>query len=265
MDNNYLQYNRERWNALVAGDIEWSRPRTDLDAAGARAILEEGGRLDMLGIDDFSGKNVLCLANGGGQQSVIFSLLGANVTVLDLSDAQLEKDRQMAAHHGYEVRLIQGSMTDLSTLADDSFDLVWQAYSINFIPDPLPVLAEVGRVLRAGGRYYLQFSNPSWTMEESDWTEQGYPLRVPIQQGRELNHLDPHWDVDDSEGNVQKILGPREWMHTYGTLVNGLGRNGLYVYAMYEGPPGDISAEPGSWDHLRAWLPIWPAMFSLKV
>ncbi|MGB1252673.1 MAG: class I SAM-dependent methyltransferase [Candidatus Promineifilaceae bacterium] len=260
----YIQYNKERWTALVEAGIEWSRPLADLDAAGARAKLVEGNRLEMLGVSDFTDLNVLCLASGGGQQSVMFSLLGANVTVLDFADAQLEKDRAMAVQYGYDVRLIQGNMTDLSMLADGSFDLVWQPYSINFVPDPLPVLAEVGRILRAGGRYYLQFCNPSWTMEESDWTEMGYPMRVPIEQGREMSHLDPHWDIVDGEGKPQRVLGPREWMHTYATLINGLGRNGMQVYAMYEGPPGDISAETGTWEHIKAWMPLWPAFFSIK-
>ena len=41
--------------------------------------------------------DVLCLAAGGGQQSVAFALLGANVTVFDLSETQLEHDRLAAA------------------------------------------------------------------------------------------------------------------------------------------------------------------------
>lgn len=32
---------------------------------------------------DIDGKDVLCLASGGGQQSAVFSLLGAKVTVVD--------------------------------------------------------------------------------------------------------------------------------------------------------------------------------------
>ena len=35
---------------------------------------------------------VLCLACGGGQQSVALALLNANVTVFDLSEGQLDRD-----------------------------------------------------------------------------------------------------------------------------------------------------------------------------
>jgi len=38
---------------------------------------------------------VLCLASGGEQQSAIFGLLGADVTVLDLCAQQLAGDRQV--------------------------------------------------------------------------------------------------------------------------------------------------------------------------
>jgi SAM-dependent methyltransferase len=70
------------------------------------------------------GQDVLCLASGGGQQSAVFGLLGARVTVLDLTEGQLAGDRRAAAHYGYELTTIRGDMRDLSGLADASFDLV---------------------------------------------------------------------------------------------------------------------------------------------
>ena len=81
-----------------------------------------------------SGKNVLCLASGDGQDSVAFGLLGAKVTLLDLSDVQLEYDRQGAAHHGLSVTTIHGYLRDLSVFPDEAFDVVWQVYSDNFVP-----------------------------------------------------------------------------------------------------------------------------------
>ena len=52
-------------------------------------------------------------------------------------------------------------MRDLSRFADNSFDLVWQPYSINFVPDAPQVIAEVGRVLHPGGFYNLDFRTPA--------------------------------------------------------------------------------------------------------
>ena len=72
------------------------------------------------------GKDVLCLASGGGQQSAVFGLLGANVTVVDLSQGQLDGDKTAAKHYGYSIQTVQADMRDLSCLSSDSFDLVHQ-------------------------------------------------------------------------------------------------------------------------------------------
>jgi hypothetical protein len=48
--------------------------------------------LDWLG--DVRGRRILCLASGGGQQAPVLAAAGADVTVFDLSDGQLEQDRR---------------------------------------------------------------------------------------------------------------------------------------------------------------------------
>src|SRR5215208_2335729 len=95
------------------------------------------GWLDPAGwLGDLDGRRVLCLAGGGGRESACFSLLGARVTVFDLSPEQLERDRTAAAHYGKSVETLCGDMRDLSALQGADFDLVWHPYSLNFVPDP---------------------------------------------------------------------------------------------------------------------------------
>ncbi|MGW0065182.1 hypothetical protein ACWDTT_35350, partial [Streptosporangium sandarakinum] len=97
MRDEVYRYNEERWEALAEADALFTRPRLDLDAEEAQAYL----CLDRLGIPrDLAGRKVLCLAGGGGQQSAAFALLGAGVTVLDISSGQLERDRLAAEHYG---------------------------------------------------------------------------------------------------------------------------------------------------------------------
>ena len=107
-------FNRERWNGLVRAGVLYSRPKLDLDEASAREVVDEAGLLG-----DVRGKKVLVLAGGGGQQSAALGLLGAQVTVLDLSDEQLEQDRRAAEHYGLSPVLLQGDMRDLTRFADD--------------------------------------------------------------------------------------------------------------------------------------------------
>lgn len=92
--------NRERWNRLADAGIMFSKPFMDFTPADAERHVSKHGV-----IGEVNGLDVLCLAGGGGQDSVAFGLLGARVTVFDLSDTQLERDREAAAHHGLEVRI----------------------------------------------------------------------------------------------------------------------------------------------------------------
>jgi ubiquinone/menaquinone biosynthesis C-methylase UbiE len=136
--------NRERWNALARANVEYSRPFLDFTPEQAAQYVYRHGV-----IKDVTGKRVLCLASGGGQDSAAFGLLGADVTVFDLSDVQLERDRQAADHHGYPIVTLQGDMRDLSVFPSQTFDIVWQVYSINFIPTVQDLFTGVRRVSKA--------------------------------------------------------------------------------------------------------------------
>ena len=176
------QFNQERWNALVEAGIQYGQPLLDLTPESARTMVDDCGVMAPVG-----GKDVLCLASGGGQQSPAFALLGARVTVVDFAEKQLAQDALALAHYGLTGRLEQGDMRDLSRFADNSFDLVWHAFSLNFIPDPLPVFDEVRRVLRPGGQYRLQHHNPlAMDADEERWDGYGYPVRTPQIQGQEI-------------------------------------------------------------------------------
>ena len=102
-------------------------------------------------------------------------------------------------------------------------------------------------------------------MEETDWTEKGYPIRQPYIQGQPSSPEDLPWDVHQPDGSSIKVKGPKEFTHTLGTLVNGLGDNGFMIFAMIEVPEGDATADPGSWEHFKAYLPLWPAVWSRKM
>ena len=248
------EFNQSRWDALVAARCEYTRPTLDLDKATARAMVDPEGQLGLL-----EGLAALCLAAGGGQQSAAFGLLGCDVTVFDLSEAQLDNDRLAAAHYGLAPRLVQGDMRDLSAFASSTFDIVWQAHSINFVPDPIQVFVNVARVLRPGGLYRLQFTNPFIHGTWATWIDGGYLLAGPYED-TELQRDKP-WNVADGDGSVTAVEGPREFKHTLSTVLNGLIGSGLDILGFWEDVDGDATAEPGSWTHFKThgapWLTAW--------
>lgn len=248
-------YNIERWQALADANALFTRPALDLDVAAARARVDPDGLLG-----DLTGQRVLCLAGGGGQQSAAFGILGARVTVVDLAAAQLERDRQVAAHYGLAIKTIEADMRDLSALDSDAFDLVWHGYSLNFVPDVRVVFGEVARVLRPGGHYSFMCANPLVLgVNPRSWTGQGYLLTRPFRAGERLDTEDEAWVYRERPAAGAAIPVPREYRHTLSTLVSALDERGFSIRRMSDSPSvwPDPNAEPGTWDHFVAIAPPW--------
>jgi SAM-dependent methyltransferase len=248
------EYNVARWRALADADALYTRPLLDLDADSARAVVDAGGWLDPL-----EGCRVLCLAGGGGRESAAFTLLGARVTVFDLSAEQLERDRAAAAHYGSEVETVRGDMRDLSALRGAGFDIVSHSYSLNFVPDARAVFREVARVVRPGGLYRFMCANPFVLgATPRDWDGRGYALSRAYVEGAEVTGDDEEW-VYERAGR-EPVRPPREYRHGFGTLVGGLAENGFRILRASEDESidPDPDAAPGTWDHfvtvVRPWL-----------
>jgi len=253
------RHNRRRWNDLAAAGVMYSRPWLDLDEARARE------RVDPLGLlGDVTGRRVLCLAAGGGQQSAAFGLLGAEVTVFDLSDEMLARDRETATHYGLDITAIQGDVRDMSALPGGGFDVVWQGHSLSFIPDISAMYDGMVRVLRPGGMYHLSAWNPLAQGADERWTGEGYLLREGYVEGAEIPCGDGYWDITDADGNAKRVAGPREFRHTLTAMVNGLIGRGFVLLDVHEEPLGRADAEGGSWDHFCSiappWLVIWAGL-----
>lgn len=245
------QYNINRWRALSKANALFTRPLLNLDVSSARARLDPEGRLGEL-----QGKTVLCLAGGGGQQSAAFALLGAAVIVVDLSEEQLQKDRQAAVHYQVDIQTVQGDMRNLPALPQTPVDIVWQPYSLNFVPDAAQVFHEVARVLRHHGLYYFNCANPFVCgLTERDWNGAGYVLKQPYQAGAEITYADAPWVHQSGETVPQ----PREYRHTLSTLVNGLVAQGFVIRHVADDRDfnPDPTADPGTWEHFTAIAPPW--------
>ncbi|MBQ8845820.1 MAG: class I SAM-dependent methyltransferase [Lachnospiraceae bacterium] len=151
-------------NALVESNVNWSACATPEEMQKARE-----GQLSLKFFDkeiptewlkDINGKKVLCLAGAGGLQAPLLACAGAEVTVLDLSEKMLEKDRNIANTEHLNIRIEKGNMCDLSRFSDDSFDYIVNPTSLMYVPDVRPVFKECYRVLKAGGIFIMAAPNP---------------------------------------------------------------------------------------------------------
>jgi SAM-dependent methyltransferase len=258
-----LQDNRTRWNALAGANVMYSQPYLDFTREKAEERLQGTYAHEFLpGVE---GKKVLLLGAGGGQDSVVFSLLGADVTVLDLSDTQLERDQEAARQYGYTVDTIHGDMRDLGMFGENLFDVVWQPYSINYVPTIEPVICEVARVLKPQSLYQLSFANPyvmPLHLDERDhWTGEGYVLQGLYQDGEDLSERFPYWSVAQPDGSVIQVESPHQYRHCLSTVLNTLTRHTFTLLHISEWIIREENPAPNSWAYMTQAVP--PFMNSL--
>ena len=162
---NVTEYNRIAWNKQVKDNNKWTLPVSPELIANAKkgdweVVLTPTIPVPKEWFGNIRNKKILCLASGGGQQGPIFSAAGADVTVFDLSEEQLNRDREVAEREGLDIKTVQGDMINLSAFENEYFDLIFHPVSNCFIPDVLPVWKECSRVLKKGGSLLSGFANP---------------------------------------------------------------------------------------------------------
>jgi 2-polyprenyl-3-methyl-5-hydroxy-6-metoxy-1,4-benzoquinol methylase len=149
---------------LVINNVEWAMPATQEQIQAARNGHLELSFFDKSVPDEWisgiKGKNVLCLAGAGGLQAVLLACAGANVTVVDISQKMLDKDREIAAKEGLDIRIIHGNMCDLTQFGKDFFDYIINPLSLMYVPDVKVVFKECYHILKKGGCFIMAAPNP---------------------------------------------------------------------------------------------------------
>jgi len=251
--------NQQHWEKMVEEGCGFTRPWLNID----RDTIIQYARGQLTSVPeplieiypanilaDVEGKDVLCLASGGGQQTAVFGLLGAQVTVVDLAQGQLEGDREAAAHYGYQVTTIHADMRDLSSIVENSFDLVYQAPSMSYIPDVRQVYSQVARVLRTGGQYRVDAPNPAAQFVDETWDGTGYHITTPY-----------------AERIQRREDGVIEYRHYLSDIFNGLLDAGFFLQHVHEAPchlKHDAQVHPGSWEHILMHIPWHFAIVARK-
>ena len=237
--------NRAHWEAEVLRKNGFTVPWLDLDRDDILEYAE--GRLDSVPyhlyqiypaylLRDVAHKDVVCLAAGGGQQSAVFGLLDAHVTVIDFTQGQLDGDVTAARHYGYPVKTICANIRNLSAIEDASFDLVYQGPSMSWVPSVHEIYRGVSRIIRPGGRYRVDFGNPATHF--LDWDGESYRVTEPY-TARVYRYSD----------------GAFDFRHYLGDIFNGLVDNGFRIERVEERSwtQPNIEAAPGSWAHEMAY------------
>ena len=227
----YQSINAQAIDRWVETGWEWGIPITHQQYADA---LE--GRWDLLltptkpvphdWFGDLRGKKVLGLASGGGQQIPILTALGAECTVLDYSEKQLESERMVARREGYAVQIVRADMTKPLPFPDDSFDLIFHPVSNCYVEKVEPIFRECYRVLKPGGTLLGGYDNGfGYTVDEAEERVVNSLPFNPLKNPGQMREL------QENDGGVQ-------FSHTMEEQLGGQLAAGFCLAALYEDTNG---------------------------
>lgn len=247
----YRLQNKSAWNRLSDGS-QFAKVASDEECRDPINSLDGRGWLPA----SVAGLDVLCLASGGGWQSILYASASARVTVVDLSGGMLELDRREAARRGLSVTTIEGSMDDLSMLHEESFDIVHQPVSTCYVPSVVTVYEQIARVLRDGGLYISQHKQPTSAQITQRTKRDHFVI------GIEYFHEGPLPKVDDTS---YRESGAVEYLHRWDELVGGLCRAGFVLEDLREPRRADYKAPVEHFGYRGRFIPPYVRLKARRV
>lgn len=175
------------------------------------------------------GTRILCLASGGGQQGPVLAAAGAEVTVYDNSQKQLDSDRMVAERDRLTIRTVRGNMKDLSAFGDSEFDLIVHPVSNVFCDDVKPVWKEAFRVLKPGKSMLAGVTNPVIYIFDAE---------AMAKSRLEVRHSIPYSDVESLSEDLLALYrekgNPLEFGHSLDDLIGGQIAAGFRLTGFFE-------------------------------
>lgn len=231
-----VSHNARAWDRLARQQVPLAQPATAEELANPLATVDPLGWLG----GDIQGRQLLCLAAGGGRHSALYAAAGACVTVVDTSREMLALDTAVAAERKFAIRTVQTSMDDLGMFAEGCFDIVIHPVSTCYLADLSRLFAEIARVIASGGLYISQHKSPVSLQAEVRSTQEGYRIVEPYYRTGPLPPAEPC---------RLREPGTQEFLHRWEELLGGICRAGFMIEDLVEPRHADLEAEVGSFGH----------------
>ena len=228
----YTDINAETIDRWVEEGWKWGIPITHeqyLEATEGKldVVLTPTKTVPHEWFGDIKGKKLLGLASGGGQQMPAFRAAGADCTVMDLSDRQLESERMVSEREGYAISIVKADMTERFPFDDETFDIIFHPVSNCYIKDVQHVWNECFRVLKRGGILLAGMDNGFNFLFDDEGTEVKYTLPFdPLSNPEQMK------DLQDTDSGVQ-------FSHTLEEQLGGQLRAGFVLTDLYEDTNGE--------------------------
>jgi SAM-dependent methyltransferase len=180
--------------------------------------------LDLAG--DVTGMRLIDMACGQGRVSRELACRGARVTGLDISAALLAKAGMLEAARPLGISYARADATAPQVLEGQVFDGAVCNYGLSDIDDLEGLLANIARLVRAGGWFVFSLLHPCFPGWDSD---------APSSWPPGLGYFHEGWWLASNTGFRGKVGSNHRMLSTY---LNSFVRHGLVLDQVREPQPG---------------------------
>jgi len=150
---------KKYWEQSSEGYQEKSDISTEYAHYGPYAPHEN--KLKLLG--NIKNKKILEIGCGGGQCSIAFAKKGAICKGLDISVEQIKYAKELSKKEKVKVDFSNKNIQTLKGIKSNSYDIVFSAFALQYIPDLEKCFKEVNRVLKKNGLFVFSFDHPFYS------------------------------------------------------------------------------------------------------
>lgn len=221
---NYLEINRNSWNAKVAHHLKSDFYFVDEFLKGRTSL----NSIELGILEDVKDLEILHLQCHFGQDSISLSRMGAKVTGIDLSDKAIEAAKDLAQQCGVDTRFLVSDVYELPKILDQQFDIVYTSYgTIGWLPDLDRWAQVVSHFLKPGGKLVFVEFHPVVWMFDDDFTHVKYNYfnEKPIVETYEGTYADQAAEI------VQEYV---MWNHPTSEVLTSLLSQNLEIKSFLE-------------------------------
>jgi ubiquinone/menaquinone biosynthesis C-methylase UbiE len=215
-------------------------------------------------IGEPKGKRIINLLGSTGGKAIPLAILGAEVSIVDISEENMRYALEVAKAAGVKVQYINADVLNIPHEEDlMNFDIVLMEFGIlHYFSDLNVMFSVITRMLKPNGRFIL-----------TDFHPFASKLLTDDENGIVLNENGNYFDAELREDNIaytsfipehersslQKVL-LRKW--TFGEILSAIASQGMYLRILEEEPNPQHNRFPAFYtvvaDKIKADSPLIP-------
>lgn len=225
MENqDYLDCNREAWNAKVSKHLDSDFYRMDDFRAGWNSLTE----IELPLLEGIEGKTLLHLQCHFGQDTLSLARMGAHCTGIDLSEEAINAAQKLSEELALPAQFIVSDVYSVPQNVANQFDLVFTTYgTVGWLPDLDKWAKVVASALKPGAEFIFADFHPVMWMYNSDFSQIDYAY---FNTGK-IEEIETGTYADREANISQRTIS---WNHHLSEVVGALLKQGLVLEFIQE-------------------------------